>query len=108
MTRIRRLNIYYLMMEKIQGFVQENKFRPGAPGAEIQETYENERTEAAQQVEALQITKRIASTGIFTCYLGAKSIDRPRRQDDAGPTTRIGTFTRRRSLTLSNDVIHDV
>jgi amphiphysin len=66
LTPIRRLNIYYLMMEKLQGFVQENKFRPGASGSEIQVDYENDLTEARNQVEGLQITKRIVSTGICT------------------------------------------
>jgi amphiphysin len=71
---IYRLNIYYLMMEKLQGFVQENKFSPGASGAEILGDYENERTEAWQQVESLHITKRIASTGTCTCSLGTRSL----------------------------------
>jgi hypothetical protein len=61
------------MMEKLQGFVQENKFRPGASGTEVQADYDNDLTEARQQVEALQITKRIASTGICTCHLGMRS-----------------------------------
>ena len=52
------------MMEKLQGFVEENKFRPGASGTEIQADYDNDLTEARQQVEALQITKRVTSTGI--------------------------------------------
>ena len=52
-------------MEKIQGFAQENKFRPGASGSEIQADYENERTDAWQQIEAFHITKRVASTGMF-------------------------------------------
>jgi len=77
LTSIRRLNIYYLMMEKIQGFVQENKFRPGASGSEVQGDYDNDRTDAAQQVEGLHITKRIASTGIGTCSLGAESLLTP-------------------------------
>ena len=72
LTRFRRLNIYYLMMEKYQGFVEEGKFRPGAAGSEIQENYENERTDAYKQVEALHITKRIASTGMSMCPLGAE------------------------------------
>lgn len=74
LTPIRRLNIYYLMMEKIQGFVQENKFRPGASGTEIQVDYDNDLTEARQQVEGLQITKRIVSTGICTYHLGVESL----------------------------------
>lgn len=62
------------MMEKFQGFVQEGKFRPGASGSEIQTDYENDRTDAHQQVEALHITKRIASTGIYMCSLGTESL----------------------------------
>jgi len=62
------------MMEKLQGFVEENKFRPGASGTEITTDYDNDLTEARQQVEALQITKRIASTGIYTFHLGVKSL----------------------------------
>lgn len=62
------------MMEKIQGFVQENKFRPGASGSEVETDYENDLTEARQQVEALQITKRIVSTGIYVCHLGVKGL----------------------------------
>ena len=68
-------------MEKIQGFVQENKFRPGASGTEIQADYENDLTEARQQVEALQITKRVFSTGICTHHFGCEeSIDSPTGQ----------------------------
>ena len=75
------------MMEKLQGFVQENKFRPGASGTEIETDYHNDLTEARQQVEGLQITKRVASTGICACYLGVESLltrlqDRSYRPDD--------------------------
>lgn len=62
------------MMEKVQGFAQEGKFRPGASGSEVQGDYESDRTDAYRQVEALHITKRIASTGISICSLGAESL----------------------------------
>lgn len=62
------------MMEKLQGFVEENKFRPGASGAEIQADYDTDLTEARQQVEGLQITKRVTSTGICACHLGVESL----------------------------------
>ena len=74
LTPVRRLNIYYLMMERLQGFVQENKFRPGASGTEIETDYDNDLTEARQQVEGLQITKRVASTGICACHLGVENL----------------------------------
>jgi amphiphysin len=57
-----QLNIYYLMLEKLNSFADEAKMDiSSVPGAQIQSDYENKRTEAWSQIEELQIVKRIIS-----------------------------------------------
>lgn len=55
------------MMEKVQGYATECKYMTGTSGAEILSSYEEQRTDAWQEVEGLTITKRIASTGKVVC-----------------------------------------
>lgn len=57
-----QLNIFYLILEKMQSFADEGKYDiTNAPGAAIQEDYESKRTDAWEQIEGLQIVKRIIS-----------------------------------------------
>lgn len=66
-----RLNIFYLSLEKLNLFC-EKKFDTSGTTQDIVATYEERRGDAREQIEALDITKRYASTGediapIFYC-----------------------------------------
>ncbi|TEB39139.1 BAR-domain-containing protein, partial [Coprinellus micaceus] len=57
-----QLNIYYLILEKMQSFADEGKYDiTNAPGSAIQQDYEEKRTDAWEHIENLQIVKRIIS-----------------------------------------------
>ncbi|KDQ54941.1 hypothetical protein JAAARDRAFT_38056 [Jaapia argillacea MUCL 33604] len=56
-----QLNIFYLILEKLNSFA-EGKYDVSVTGAQIAEEYEAKRTDAWQQVEDLNIVKRIVST----------------------------------------------
>lgn len=56
-----RLNIFYMLMEKINTFA-EGKYDIQIPIAQITDDYENKRTDAWQRIEDMNITKRIVST----------------------------------------------
>ncbi|KAJ7767514.1 hypothetical protein DFH07DRAFT_955043 [Mycena maculata] len=57
-----QLNIFYLILEKMNGFAEEAKYDiSNVPGSEIAQDYENKRTDAWSNIEELNITKRIIS-----------------------------------------------
>ncbi|KAJ2928909.1 hypothetical protein H1R20_g8355, partial [Candolleomyces eurysporus] len=57
-----QLNIYYLILEKMQSFGDEAKYDvANVPGATIQADYEAKRTDAWEHIESLGIIKRIIS-----------------------------------------------
>lgn len=57
-----RLNIYYLLLEKMNSFAEECKYDiSNVPGAQIAQDYENNRTDAWNVIESLGIIKRIVS-----------------------------------------------
>ncbi|KAI0668719.1 BAR-domain-containing protein [Trametes maxima] len=56
-----QLNIFYLMLEKLNGFA-EGKFEVTVPAAQIASDYEEHRSDALERIEALNIAKRILST----------------------------------------------
>ena len=56
-----RLNILYLLLEKMNGFA-EGKFDVSVPPAQIASDFEARRGDAMERVEALNITKRLIST----------------------------------------------
>jgi len=57
-----RLNIYYLLLEKMNSFADESKFDvSNVPGAQIAQDYESKRTDAWSVIENLGIIKRIVS-----------------------------------------------
>ena len=61
-----RLNIFYLILERMNGFAEEHKFDiTNSPGSQIASDYEQQRTDAWSQIEELNIAKRIVSVG--TC-----------------------------------------
>lgn len=57
-----RLNIYYLILEKMNSFADSTKYDiANMPGAQIQQAYEEKRTDAWHVIENLNIVKRIVS-----------------------------------------------
>ncbi|KAF6766426.1 hypothetical protein DFP72DRAFT_866466 [Ephemerocybe angulata] len=57
-----QLNIYYLILEKMQSFADESKYDiTNVPGSTIQADYEAKRTDAWEHIENLNIVKRIIS-----------------------------------------------
>jgi hypothetical protein len=69
---LERLNIYYLMLEKMNSFADEAKYDiTNVPGAQIAETYEEKRTDAWNVIENLNIIKRIISVCALSeiCYI---------------------------------------
>lgn len=57
-----QLNIYYLLLEKMNSFADESKFDvSNAPGAQIAADYESKRSDAWSIIENLGIIKRIVS-----------------------------------------------
>ncbi|GLB36589.1 putative BAR domain containing protein [Lyophyllum shimeji] len=57
-----QLNIYYLILEKMNSFADEAKYDiTNAPGSQIQQDYETKRTNAWEVIEDLGIIKRIIS-----------------------------------------------
>ena len=57
-----QLNIYYLILEKMNSFAEEAKYDvTNVPGNQIQADYEGKRTDAWERIENLSIIKRIVS-----------------------------------------------
>ncbi|KAG8999876.1 hypothetical protein FRB94_005869 [Tulasnella sp. JGI-2019a] len=95
-----QLNIFYLMLEKLQGF-GEKKFQLGGTGQEIVGAYEEKRGDYREQVEALAIIKRqhtIPKTG-----LGSGSGGLGRSASTATGTSSLGVS--RNASTLSGGSI---
>ena len=57
-----QLNIYYIMLEKINSFAEGRYDVTNVPGAQISDDYEQKRTDAWSTIEDMNITKRILST----------------------------------------------
>ena len=55
-----RLNVYYIMLEKIQSY-SDGKY--DLDRKDIENIYLEQQGDAAEQIEAMDITKRIQSTG---------------------------------------------
>jgi len=57
-----QLNIFYLILEKMNGFADENKYDvTNTSGTQIANDYEEKRTDAWSNIENMNITKRIIS-----------------------------------------------
>ncbi|KAF8213722.1 hypothetical protein K438DRAFT_1957075 [Mycena galopus ATCC 62051] len=57
-----QLNIFYLILEKMNGFAEENKYDiTTTSGSQIANDYESKRSDAWSTIEDLNITKRIIS-----------------------------------------------
>ncbi|KAG6902988.1 hypothetical protein C0995_008561 [Termitomyces sp. Mi166 len=60
------LNIYYIILEKMNTFAEDAKYDiTNVTGAQIQQDYENKRTDAWEVIESLGIVKRVISTSKF-------------------------------------------
>ncbi|KII86333.1 hypothetical protein PLICRDRAFT_43928 [Plicaturopsis crispa FD-325 SS-3] len=57
-----QLNIYYLLLDKLNTYAEGKYDVTSVPGAQIQADYEEKRTDAWQTIEEMAITKRIIST----------------------------------------------
>ncbi len=56
-----RLNMFYMILEKVQGFAQ-GKYDVNVTTAQIGQEYEEKRSDAWERIESMSITKRIVST----------------------------------------------
>ncbi|WVR06950.1 hypothetical protein IAU60_003986 [Kwoniella sp. DSM 27419] len=79
-----QLNVYYIMQEKIQSFA-DGKY--DLTRKDIETIYFEQRGDAAEQIDELQITKRIAST--------AKMLQTHRQASGSGTPTRAGSIASR-------------
>lgn len=66
------MNIFYLLLEKLNGFAEDAKVDVSMPAAQVGEEYEAKRTDAWSQIEDLNITKRLISTCAY--FLGTRRI----------------------------------
>ncbi|KAK2461738.1 hypothetical protein APHAL10511_006201 [Amanita phalloides] len=75
-----QLNIYYLILEKMNNFVEEAKYEiTNTPGSQIASDYEENRTDAWSQIESMNITKRLISV--------SKVVQAARTQNNGGRGT---------------------
>jgi len=64
-----RLNIFYLILEKMNNFAEEAKYDvTNISGNQITANYEEARTDAWNQIESLNIAKRIISTCAYFVF----------------------------------------
>ncbi|EIW86340.1 BAR-domain-containing protein [Coniophora puteana RWD-64-598 SS2] len=57
-----QLNVYYLMLEKVNSFAEGKYDVTNVPGSQISNDYEEKRSDAWSTIEEMGITKRILST----------------------------------------------
>jgi amphiphysin len=62
---VRRLNIFYILLEKLNGFAEGKYDTTSVPGSQIVQEYEEKRTDAWSRIENLNIIKRIISVGAY-------------------------------------------
>ncbi|KAL5495720.1 HOB1 [Sanghuangporus weigelae] len=99
-----QLNIYYMLMEKIQTFA-EGKYDVSAPLSQIADDYENKRSDAWQRIEDMNITKRIVSTSkliqthrqnsTMSGASGASSLARSNTAMSSSTTSSAGGFAKK-------------
>ncbi|TFK40932.1 hypothetical protein BDQ12DRAFT_646537 [Crucibulum laeve] len=86
-----QLNIYYLILEKMNSFADEAKYDiANVPGAQIAQEYEDKRTDAWSLIENLNIIKRIISV--------SKLVQASRSQNSLGRTPSVATTGSNSSL----------
>ncbi|KAI0932845.1 hypothetical protein AcW1_000150 [Taiwanofungus camphoratus] len=57
-----QLNVFYLLLEKLNGFAESGKYDVSVTGNQIAKEYEEKRSDAWQRLESLNVTQRILST----------------------------------------------
>lgn len=65
LTRCHRLNIFYLLLEKLNSFAENAKIDVSIAHDQIVPDYEEKRTNAYAEIEELNITKRMVSTCMY-------------------------------------------
>jgi hypothetical protein len=63
-----RLNVFYLLLEKLNGFADGKYDVSSVLGSQITQDYEAKRTDASDVIENLNIVKRIISV-CMSCFL---------------------------------------
>ncbi|KAF8741682.1 BAR protein, partial [Rhizoctonia solani] len=87
-----QLNIFYLMLEKLQQFAS-GKYETNGTVADIENSYHSRTTDAIERIEALTITKRMVST--------AKMVQTNRLASGGSGTLSAGGSVRRAPSTAS-------
>ncbi|KAI0935700.1 hypothetical protein AcV5_004045 [Taiwanofungus camphoratus] len=57
-----QLNVFYLLLEKLNGFAESGKYDVSVTGNQIAKEYEEKRSDAWQRLESFNVTQRILST----------------------------------------------
>ncbi|TFK76658.1 BAR-domain-containing protein [Pluteus cervinus] len=88
-----QLNIFYLLLEKMNGFTEEAQVdAANMSGSQIERDYESKRTDAWQRIEDLNIVKRIISV--------SKLVQATRAQNGTGVGRSASTTSSASSSTL--------
>ncbi|KIJ45077.1 hypothetical protein M422DRAFT_29930 [Sphaerobolus stellatus SS14] len=86
-----QLNIFYLMLEKLQGF-SEGRYSVPNTTAEIADEWQVRRGDVSERVEALSLTKRVVSTAkILATTRGAPAGSGLNRANTAASTSSSGS-----------------
>ncbi|KAI0932846.1 hypothetical protein AcW1_000150 [Taiwanofungus camphoratus] len=77
-----QLNVFYLLLEKLNGFAESGKYDVSVTGNQIAKEYEEKRSDAWQRLESLNVTQRILST--------SKLVQAHRATSGSGPPSSLG------------------
>jgi len=87
-----QLNIYYLILEKMNAFAEERKYDiSNVPAAQIAQDYEEKRTDAWSDIEGLSIVKRIISVSrmVQASRAGQTSLGRQGTTSSSSSTSNL-------------------
>ncbi|KAF9478700.1 BAR-domain-containing protein [Pholiota conissans] len=89
-----QLNIYYLLLEKMNSFADECKYDiSNTPGAQIVQDYESKRTDAWSLIENLGIVKRIISVSRLVQQSRAQGLGRQPSASTTASTSGLKAVT---------------
>ncbi|KAI0935699.1 hypothetical protein AcV5_004045 [Taiwanofungus camphoratus] len=77
-----QLNVFYLLLEKLNGFAESGKYDVSVTGNQIAKEYEEKRSDAWQRLESFNVTQRILST--------SKLVQAHRATSGSGPPSSLG------------------
>lgn len=100
-----RLNILYLMQDKIQSFA-DGKY--DVTQKDIEGIYFSQRGDAAEQIEALTITKRLISTGKSHRGTFDSAVTNSLTFSQTHVGSPISIWLHRRTITLGPQVVHQL